>query len=418
MESRRRSRRLFGSGSIRRYSRLRESRARTEVEVTELPPGKYTWQVAVHYESGGRAPAALGGRKWDGKGSEEADFSVERQDLQTPELYVPQGTLAPPADGAMHFEWKAVEGAQAYELIVSPKKIRADQKVKEVKWIVRSNAASARIPGDGSYTWGVRALASVNEKNVAEAMGGRSSTEFTFDPHAGLKQGQGYAAVSTLVAPYHYRANSPSQNSFTQNQAGSTAVGMRVAVNIGYSRIGVFPSWARILFLRSTTRIWIVKTLCSTASTERIYRAAPILGLIAPKFGLQVRQYILLTAPSNGPPGATPVMSSNTFSTMGPDAGFDIRKQFSERFSLGGQFSYYYPLSSGDGTVARGSESNRNFALGLQGLYWLNKLWGLGAGVYTENRSIAVKNSSNAAPDTIENDGTYFFGSLIYNFGM
>jgi hypothetical protein len=96
---------------------------------------------------------------------------------------------------------------------------------------------------------------------------------------------------------------------------------------------------------------------------------------------------------------------------------------------MGLRLNYFYPLSlsGADGGKLGGPANMRNISLGLQGLYWLSQTWGLGVGAYIDMRSISYDAGANGTPGSantpssgnqeIYMDGTYFYGSLIFNFG-
>jgi hypothetical protein len=382
-----------------------------EIELKKLSPGKYEWQVAGVIEAKGRTPASLENKKWETKLGDVSAFEFDHEDLNAPDLVFPTGTMAPTATGKIHFKWNAVTGANAYELQLVPTADKSGKPVtgKEVKWVVHTNETNAKIVSDGSYTWKVRALASVNSSGVAEAASAQSSANFVVDRNAEFWDGAGYISMSTMFAPYTYNVSSPNLNIRSSNLT-SEATTLRLSGEYWYK-----PQWgvglsAEDSFFQVNGQTFDRKDIEAVAKYRMNLTPGAYGWTLSPKAGVLTRQYVLLT-PYNG--NATG-LNETTFGTFGPTVGFDLRKQFSEKFSLGAKVAYYLPISSG---IQRDGASNRNIGAGVQGLGWLSPHWGVGLGVYTENRSISHYTTSGSAPDTIYMDGTYFFASLVYSFG-
>jgi hypothetical protein len=136
----------------------------------------------------------------------------------------------------------------------------------------------------------------------------------------------------------------------------------------------------------------------------------------SPKLGAEMRSYPQI-AP-NDLINLRGGLSSRDIFVLGGVIGFDVRKQLGERFSLSLKSSYFFPfdiLGSGTGSKFVGNESYRNFNIGVQAVYWLNKRMGLGAGGFIDQRSIGYL-SPSGGEEQVSMDGTYFFGSFIYRF--
>jgi hypothetical protein len=384
----------------------------TEIELQKLPPGKYEWQVAGVIEAKGRTPSSLENKKWETKLGEPTGFVFQREELSAPDPVFPTGTMRPTENGKINFKWKAVTGADAYELHLIPRADRSGKAVtgKEIKWVSRSTDSNVNVTSEGSYTWKVRALASVDSNNVAEAVGAESSADFKVDRNAEFWDGTGYVALSTMFAPYTYNVSSPNLN-IRSSSLTSDATTLRLSGEYWFK-----PQWgvglsAEDSFFQVDGQSFDRKDV-EAVMKYRMNLTPGIYGwTLSPKAGLLSREYVLLT-PNNG--FSNSGLDESKFETFGPTVGFELRKQLSDKLSLGAKFAYYLPVSSG---VQRDSASNRNLGLGVQALGWLNRHWGVGLGVYTENRSISHFTTSGSSPDTIYMDGTYIFGSIVYSFG-
>jgi hypothetical protein len=136
---------------------------------------------------------------------------------------------------------------------------------------------------------------------------------------------------------------------------------------------------------------------------------------VQPKIGFSSRQYPMVVIDDTGA-----FQRQDSLRAMGPAAGIDFRRPISERFSIGARLEYFVPVSvsMSDGPYSvRGHDSYRNLSLGVQAIYWLNREWGLGAGAFIEKRSIEYLQNASGTHESIEMDGNYFFGSLIYTWG-
>jgi hypothetical protein len=411
-----------GATSYRFELKREKEVVRTEITsattalIKGLAAGNYTWSVTAFLEPHGRMPASFEGRKWESKPNEASEFKVELQRLAVPTLTSPLGKLVPPSDGRQRFKWKSVEGAEAYELTVYSIQLKgraiASPSAPIAKLVTpESSIVVPGIPGEGHYRWRVRALANIDEKHVAQAVGEQSSADFNLDKNAGYFEGSGYIALSTMIAPYTYQVISGGAT----GAAGSSAITARVS-----GEYWLRPQWGVSGAVESTL-FQLGDGSYNRKGFEllakyRINFGDPKSGWsFAPKAGIEERDYFEIF-PNGG--------SAATISSMvyGVDIGFDLRKQLTQKMSLGIKAAYFKPmiLSSASADKITADASGRNMSVGAQALYWLNGHWGLGAGAYLEKRSISYTlktPSKTGQPEQVFMDGTYFFGSVIYSFG-
>jgi hypothetical protein len=400
----------------------------TSVEIAHLKPGSYKWRVTAIIEAGDRTPASFAGKKWQSKPSDTNSFKMVQEKLDAPDLIFPKGDLKPPSNGKLEFKWKPVAGAEAYELRYFP----LASPVADSGTVVTTKGTSltADFNSEGRYRWQVRALASIDSTtNTPDAVGPRSETDFDLDRNADFLQGSGYVAISTMFAPYTYSVSTAQGNQSGETYSGSS-YGLTGRLSGEYwikPQFGVAASYEHTLYE--------VDGISAGRDDKEIdfkYRVNvskdKYAWFFSPKMGFLARDYgIFLPQSSGGNDGgggssnnSNSVQQLNT-TAYGPTLGFDLRKQLFEKFSLGLKFAYFYPISASSGGqgifLSRGHDDgdNRNFGLGLQGIYWVQKHWSLGAGVLIEKRSITVGNGQSYADVTM--DGSYFFGSVIYSFG-
>ncbi len=387
---------------------------KNELLLKELPPGQYTWHVQAVIEADRNMQTALTQKSWDGKSSSDRTFIIEQSQLAAPEPIQPLGELALPKTGKLSFKWKKVEGAKAYEVRLErqseiqrrPAQVRAQ--VKAFK--TANDSLVLNVPEEGDYSWKVRAIAS--------QAGPESIANFKLDRDYVSKSGSGYVAVSTMLAPYNYKIFSPEFANFEANTS-SQAITSRVSGEYWFK-----PELAGYMGLDST-----VFSINRNSYNRLSYEAggkyhfslgqAKLGWFLAPKIGLEGRDYHRLVVPDQNQPNA---LSSTRISVLGVASGIDLRRQLSERWSLGVKFSYFVPLSiSGTSYSSQITTdlSYRNLNLGVQGLYWMAKNWGLGLGAFWDQRSISFRpaDESRLNSELISMDAVYFFGSLVYSFG-
>ncbi|MGK5082615.1 hypothetical protein WDW37_04855 [Bdellovibrionota bacterium FG-1] len=380
-----------------------------ELKLPALQAGQYTWVVIPIVEASQRGPASLQNRKWEGKPSEESEFVIDQAKLETPVPLYPVETMLPPSDGKVKFKWKKVDGAEGYQLVLMQKG-KEDRKIAS-----HENTVIASVPGEGEFKWRVRALANIDERQVAQAQSPESTATFKLDRAASFYEGSGYVAFSTLVAPYTYQVISPSTGA--SGSAGSQSLTGRLSGEYWFRpNFGLSVAFEETYF--GTQSDTFLRKGYEFLGKSRLSFGDPKLSwAIVPKFGIEGRDYIESFPLKLNTPSYISTVSGLT-------VGLDLRKQLSRKFSLGIKIAYFKPiwLSSNHATALTGDASNRNFSVGAQVLYWATQHWGLGAGGYLEKRSLSYKvdKTATGAPSNVDQvfmDGTYFFGSVLYSFG-
>jgi hypothetical protein len=393
----------------------------TQYDYQNLPPGKYSWQISAVLESGKRAPASLQGKHWETPGGETGDFKVEYKNLETPQVVSPKAIEPPPENGKLRFRWKEVEGAQLYQLHVvqsrrslPPGRSLASELTSAKKIYTKDHFIDLKLPGEGTYAWGVRALANLDENQVAQAVGPETLSQFRVDRNAIFHGDLGYLAASVMLAPYDYQINSPANQ--VQGSTQSVAFVYRLS-----GEYVLHPQWA-IASGVDYANFQILQNSFNRLSGELFlkYRMNLTSGnygwFFSPKIGTEFREFNEIVPSDSTQPNLG--VTSNKISILGASLGFDLRKQFSESFSIGVKVGYFRPIffigGSPTGSQFSGSANQRNLSLGIQGLYWLNPTWGIGAGGYFEKRSLSFSTPNQSSPEEIYMDGSYFFGSVVY----
>jgi hypothetical protein len=392
----------------------------TELKLKTLVPGNYSWIVTAIVKSKGRVPASFGSKEWESKPSEESEFKIAREKLEAPVPSSPVGKLLPPSDGKLRFNWKKVDGAERYELQVFAKvpslaQLRGPASPPRalVKLVVTDAFAVTDLAAEGQYVWKVRALANVDEKSQAQAQGPQSTAEFKLDKNASFLDGSGYVAFSTMIAPYNYQLISPAAG--INATASSSSITGRMSGEYWFK-----PQWGvgsafELTNFTIGNQGFLRKGFEIVGKYRINFGEGKFNWSLSPKLGFEERDYVEVL-----PQGFA--AGSQSMEAFGAQIGLDLRKQFSERFSLGVKLAYFKPVAFyGSGITGLTSDaSNRNISLGAQCLYWLNSHWGLGAGAYLEHRSISFTVQGAPAgvgPEQLFMDGSFFFGSVIYSFG-
>jgi hypothetical protein len=417
----------------------------TKAVVKALPPGQFTWQVAAMIEATDREPASLQGKTWESSYSDSEEFQIELRQLGKPEPQAPLGVIAPAKDGKVQFEWRKVDGAEAYEVEVreltatrAPASAGPGEATGKVKtFVTRDRNLTVPVSGEGFGAWKVRALANIDPSNVAGAAGPHSVAEYQVSRNAQFHEGFGYLAVSTLVSPYTLRMVNP---------GGETRNAESVAGTVRLSGEYYFlPQWAigggvEMTRFGLAARHQQFTTVREEFSLNRMtfelmvkYRVAVTKDkygwFFSPKAGFEYRDF--LGVRSTGSTSSTADVVSDLIGTWGPAIGFDLRKQFNERFSLGVKASYFIPIGISDieGSsftydlgLADSDRNSRNFSVGIQGVYWLGGRWGAGVGAFMEMRSLGYERLNlpeefGSPEGSITQDAFHFFGSLLYTFG-
>ncbi len=381
----------------------------TKAEVPGLGGAQYTWTVRSVIENSSRGLASLTANEQPGKPSESYQFNLEKKDLVTPEILTPKGMILAASSGKVDFEWKKVEGAEMYEVELRDKNEKnknTDATAPVKKFKIKKNSFETKLPFEGKYDWSVRALASVDKENIPQAISPQSTTQFEISPDNDSSQGRGYIALSSMLAPYTYKVvpssgpdGSTDASAITFRLSGEYWIRNRMSIapalettmfNIGNSSITRFGAEVLAKFLVPIT-------------------SGPTGWFFLPKAGLELREYFQIQQ------GSTQTIA---LKTLGLTIGFDLRKNFSSKFSLGAKVAYNVPftLMGADGSLSP-EASFRNLSFGIQGIYWLGTNWAAGAGAFFENRSISYRRSNSGFSDKIYTDAVYFFGSIIYAFG-
>lgn len=382
------------------------------LSLTMLEPGEYVWTVTAQFLPKERSLASLSGKKkWEGATSSKYDFRVIQRELEAPESLVPQGRVDPPKNGKLLLEWAAVEGAEAYEVTLEGAINRVFTTPNRRVMIPQMDAKD----GAKKLKWSVRGLASVQATPLPIVPGPQSQAEIELDPFAEFVDGSGYIALSGLLSPSSYRSEVSGTRGVDQGGSVATIrlsgeywLRPKFGMGAGIDRSQYdFGDVALVAGETKPTRMEFelyakYRANISILSTEWFF---------SPKAGLAFRDYLVITNPSPS------VMLNEKITTMGPTVGFDLRKQFSKRMSLGIKFAYFLPIASPQGTIVMDGHNLSNVSLGVQGLYWVSTHLGLGLGFLGETRSLDVSRDSTDGRARIETHPINLFGSLIYSFG-
>jgi hypothetical protein len=371
-----------------------------ETETKKLPPGKYEWQVTGVIEKRGLASLQLvqPEKKWENQPSSASEFTVEKLQIEAPDLIYPLGTMRPPKTGKIHFRWHPVAGAEAYQIILTPEKTG-----KQLTWVSKTPSSTLSMAREGAYKWQVRGLASVE-------LGAQSNAEFALDRNSGFWNGNGQLSFSTAYAPYNYSATSPNQNLTGHSSSAETAVTVageywikpQFGLGLSFTDNNLKQDGQSFDFtdIRLDTKYRVNLTPGSNG------------WCLTSSLGVESRDYVMLGESQVGG------LYNNSFGTFGPQTGVELRKQMSERLSLAAMVNYYFPVGN---QIVRGGDSNRNLGAGISATDFLTQSWGLSIGIYHENLSVIHRSDDNGGlssdPDTVSMDTTFFFGSLVYSFG-
>lgn len=387
----------------------------TQVDVPSLRAGNYTWTVSAIMESKQKNAGALAGKTWNAPPSESNDLIVEYKKLVAPTVTSPMGIIPLPRESKVYLKWQSVPGAEAYQvsLTLRPTKKRTLAQLPKPKtFVVVDNEAVIDVEGEAAYGWEVRALANLDSKQAHQSSSPASTAEFEVNKAAAFSEGSGYVAVSGMVAPYNYKVVSPSG----EGKAASNAMTLRLSGEYWF-----FPKWALALGAENTffsiqNEVVSRKAFEAHAKYRFKFSDKRYGWYFYPKAGPEARQYFEKF------PREVTSSSSTEFTVLGTSIGFDLRKQFTDSFSLGAKTAYFLPLFlaglPGGGALSSAA-SYRNLSFGIQGLYWIGEKWGIGAGTFLETRSISYvpTGAPSSASEIIYTDATYFFGSVIFSFG-
>jgi hypothetical protein len=394
----------------------------TDFELPQEPNGTYAWQVRPVMEPG--SIPDFQGKKWRGKPGDRREFNEEHRKLAAPEPVSPAGPVQRARGEQIEFQWKDVEGAEAYEVSFAPAevsggKVRRPASETFRKIVTRETSATVDKIPDGTWVWVVRALASVDPGTQSAAVkGNESSTDFKIETDAIHPDGKAYVSLSTMFAPYTYEVNS------SQLQGSSSASATSVK-NRATGEYWPAAAWGGQLglgqgFMTANSETFSYFDWDLYAKHQFTLGSEGGRWFIQPKLGVVSQQYLHLLR------GFVPsgFQVSGKVRATGFGVGADVRHPFTDKLSLGLKFEYFVPIGisadNGGGTLYA-QDSYRNLSVGIQAIYWLGGPWGVGAGAFLENRSIGYKpiGPSGVAsdPERIRMDGQYFFGSIIYSWG-
>ncbi len=411
-----------------------EKVSQNELQWVGLAEGTYEWKVRVGLtlfpQKTPEGDSVLI-KNWTSKWSEVNDLKIRQARLDAPVPVSPLGNLAPSRDRKLKLKWKSVDGAEAYEVRyvpASPKGFEGNASAEVIR--VKDNSLEVKLDRNGKYLWKVRALAHLPEGEAAQdssqtkkmdrspssatpqAVGPDSSVaQFNLDPNADYFEGSGFVALSTLFAPYTYSFVSPSTGS-SGDQSSASLTG-RLSGEYWFR-----PQWGAGLSIDGTAFMvdgssYIRKNYEADLKFRMTFGDPKRSWALAPRLGFEGRDYVGLYR-RNRQTGSLQTLA------LGPHVGLDFRKQLLDQLSLGIRFSYFMPLTLRGDTVdsITGDASYRNWSVGIQGLYWISRHWGVGLGAYIEKRSISYQvQGYSGNPEVYFMDGNYFFGSLIYSFG-
>jgi hypothetical protein len=377
----------------------------TELSLDSLKAGHYTWQVAAVFEADGRGPSSIQGRHWDSALSETIEFTLKHEALPAPTQKAPLGRFRPPTDGKLQLSWAKVDGAEGYE--VSLKKIPeagrgpAAEEAVYSKYVTQADHLEVQVTGDGHYVWQVRAIASISERKDPDSLGTQSVARFALDRNAIYDPHTGFIALGTFFAPYTYQVKNP-------QTGGNTLATSSVATSIGISgeywtqRQWGFGASFNDRFFALGGQNFTDPELQLVEKYRLVLDSGAFPWALYPVAGVELRQYTDITPSTTG----IGLSGSDSFMTAGPLIGMELRKQLTEKFTLGGKVLYYVPVLGGS--------SSANLSAGLQAYYWFADRWAVGAGLFVENRSI--DHTTASGDEEIQMNGSYFFASLIWSF--
>jgi hypothetical protein len=380
---------------------------KNEADIPQLAIGEYQWQVWALIEAPERFPDSLKNKKWESASSTVRKFSIEKKDLEAPSLVSPKGALWMPKNGTLSLQWEKVQGAESYSVSIASQRTPAD--VKQYK--TEKDAMVIALPQEGPYQWQVSALA-------GDSAGPQSVADFKLERDLDIRSEKtGYFALSTMLAPYQYEHESPIVNQKVETE--SKAVTGRLSGEYWYWKhmalAGGVDNTVFVINQRSFNRFtYEVGVKFNMKLSQDRYG-----WFFAPKVGAEARDYFSLLLQDQNNPNS---LLSTRITVLGLAAGFDLRRQLSARWSLGVKAAYFLPVSISAPSFSPQISSNSSYGnlnLGAQGLYWLSRSWGLGMGLFLDQRSIGytVAGAVNTNAETIVMDGVYFFGSLVYTFG-
>jgi hypothetical protein len=416
------------------------------LELKSLPSGKYSWTVASVLKSVNRSPAggpdlsstdasessgegdgqaqdtkkappaaSAADKEWETKPGSAEDFTLEQLKLAVPEVVFPKGVRGPPEDGKIKLKWKEVEGAQLYEVQFG--KMHSRDLAITKRFVTANPFIFFTIQGDGEYSWSVRALADLDEHQVAQTTGPETLTSFILDRNATFRGDLGYVSLTGLLNNYNYQLTSP-LNGITGTTAELNSLVYRLSGEFWFK-----PQWALggsfDYATFSLNQQDFVRNSFELFARYRLKLGSKSGWSILPKLGMELRTYNEITPTNTSNLSST--LNSTLIASLGATAGVEVRDKINDRWTVGARINYFIPavILSGvpSGSGLSGGMNFRNVSAGAEGEFSFARSWSIEAGAFYELRSISFKPSAGATAEQIAVDGYYFFGSIVYHFG-
>ena len=403
------------------YSKIYISTSAHQIE--NLPDGRYRWRVQSVLRNGSTT--------WESLAAEEREFSVVHKALEPPELVSPLGAQMPPENQKLSFEWNPVEGADGYELFVlrksdiqrKPEDVNkqalSDELLKSRPAFVLINTGVFSVRREGSYVWAVRALSGTRVNESSQAKGSPSFGDFILDRNVFFNNDRSCAGLSFMASPYTYRFLSPTRGvagylsavSLVLRMGGDNWISKQWGITwaVQYSRFTVFNQ----SFSQPELELGVKYRLKLDNRSKGFS--------FYPKLSLALKDYNLIVPVSPFYSNYSSFSALNIY-TLGLSLGFDLKKQWSERFSMGFRAQVYLPIKllGGDssGGQINGGISKRNLGVGFQSFYWLGQKVGAGLGIFTELKSLSYFPATSSVQERIFMDATYFVGTILIRFSQ
>lgn len=400
---------------------------KTEVQGTTyqfLPPnsGKFQFQVIPIMKSKTARKLASVNKQWSGT-SAPFTFNVEHKQLEIPKIKYPIGVINNHSKNNITLKWESVEGAEKYLIKLYKGRTPAGTSEKTMNFETKENSIDVPVDKTKKYWFDVQPVANLDSSNKEGAIGPKSTAQFSFDNKSDFPDRSGYLALSWLYSPYTYKVKSQADQ--IEGGKQSTAYTYRLS-----SEYFPWTHWGLGAAVQMTT-FQVGSKQYDNTDFEMIGRYRIKFGdsklswFFYPKAGFESRSYTELVATIDTTNTNLSVTSTSAYKirTVGPQVGFDLRKQLTSKFSLGMKFAYFKPLflMQSDAQSLNGDKNDRNLSVGLQTSYWINKSWGLAAGGFYDQRSLSflrITKTGAQSSDSVKMDATYYFISLIYLFGL
>ncbi len=384
----------------------------SDFRATNLPEGAYVWSVRGLLEIGEQY-AALSGRQWKTAPSQTRRFTLSYRPYDRPVIVSPSGDEWPSSDGIMKFSWKAVPGAEAYEVRFQKKSQRGRDVIEPVarERVSFSNTNSISLPVGrvGSFTWSVKAVAAIDRSKDSRIAGGpEAQAEFRLLRDY-LSENNSYLLDSSLVLGLvDYRFQNRERNLSGSVAAREAAAQIRFdnwfETNLAYG-FGIED----VLF-------HVNGKLNQRFAVDAVFRHRRDLStgfFLTFVGGLQFRQF---PEPQLGSSGAETTF--HEIGAMGALGGAELSKQISERWSFRLRGNYFYPLIARGVSLGRGGKSAQNLDLGVQTFYWVTKSMGIAAGAQYKRAGLSYEREDTHRMLNLHGRffSGYYYGSLVLRF--